>query len=94
MQHVFNELLARTDNLLYLQEPSPYQSYAEYMGRTVRRCRGGCMRWIRFCTAEYTVCGSCKDRKRMEMEDEEEHRYGMKILMDELTANANRDRLL
>jgi hypothetical protein len=87
MQYVFNELQAVTNNLLYLPEVGPYMSYADYMGRTVRRCRGGCRRWIRFCTAEYIVCGSCSDERKRVMDAEEDHRYGMKDVMAELISN-------
>lgn len=52
----------------------------------VRKCVGGCARWIRFCTAEYTICGSCWDTMDRYQRDVEDHRYVMEMVMEELTS--------
>lgn len=87
MNHVFAELLSKTEYLL-----DTVVVYGFTPTWTVRRCEGGCSRWIRFCTAEITICGACSDDRRREMEDIEDHNWLMREVMTELiTVKARQD---
>lgn len=81
MQRVFDELRS-----VY---PYPDNDFRAEYGN-IRKCDGGCKRWIRFCTPEWTTCGPCNDDRRQLLEDIEDHKYGMKRLMDELLNKNNK----
>jgi len=83
MNDVFNELKIKTENLLYIS--SEY-----YTTCKLRKCIR-CLRWIRFCTSEYTVCGTCTDDIESEMMDIEDHKDYMKDVMTELKSKFNKD---